>query len=204
MDFPMVQVEFMLVSKGTEQFNLEEFVMAELYNTYFGSGLSSIVFLEIRESRALAYAVNATYLSPGKADEAHYLRAYTGTQPDKLQEALQAMAGIIENMPVSTDQIEQAMASISKKIASGRIIKDSIYWSYLLTKRRGYDHDLRQDIYEKMKTVTPGELLHFHETYVQGRKFTFLVIGSKASIDMGVLEKIGEVTELSLDDVFGH
>lgn len=203
-DFPMVQAEIMLVSKGTETFNLEEYVMAELYNTYFGAGLSSIVFQEIRESRALAYSASAFYTSPGKEDEAHYLRAYVGTQADKMPDAIKAMQEIIEDMPVSEAQIEQAAQSIQKKIETGRVTKDNIYWSYLTTKERGFDRDLRQDVYDKMKLVTPEDLKAFHQKYVKGRNYTFLVLGSKESVDMDYLKKIGKVTELSLDEVFGE
>ena len=202
-DFPMVQAEIMLVSKGTDRFNLEEYVMSELYNTYFGSGLSSIVFQEIRESRALAYSANALYLSPAKAEEAHYLRTYVGTQADKMPDAIGAMQEIVENMPVSEGHIGQAAQSIQKKIETSRVTKDSIYWSYLATKKRGYEHDLRKDVYDKMKIATPDDLLAFHEKYVRGRNYTFLVLGSRESVDMGYLRSIGKVTELSVDEVFG-
>jgi predicted Zn-dependent peptidase len=203
-DFPMVQAEIMLVSKGTDTFNIEEYVMSELYNTYFGSGLSSIVFQEIRESRALAYSANALYGSPGKEDEAHYLRAYVGTQADKMPDAVNAMKEIIENMPVSEAQIEQAIQSIQKKIETGRITKDNIYWSYRTAKDRGYDRDLRKDVYDKMKIVTPADLQKFHAQHVKGRNYTYLVLGSKENVDMNYLKTIGKVTELSLDEVFGY
>jgi len=204
LDFPMVQAEIMLVSKGTGHFNLEEYVMSELYNTYFGGGLSSIVFQEIRESRALAYSANAFYTSPSKEDEAHYLRAYVGTQADKMPDAIRAMQEIIENMPLSEAQIGQAIQSIQKKIETGRITKDGIYWSYLAAKDRGVDHDLRRDVYEKMKIATPKDLKNFHQKFVKGRNYTFLVLGSKESVDMDYLKTIGKVTELSLDEVFGY
>ncbi|MBI5915396.1 MAG: insulinase family protein [Bacteroidetes bacterium] len=203
-DFPMVQAEIMLISKGTETFNLEEYVMAELYNTYFGSGLSSIVFQEIRESRALAYSASVGYTSPGKEDEAHYLRAYVGTQADKMPDAIKAMQEIIEDMPVSEGQIEQAAESIQKKIETGRITKDNIYWSYRTAKDRGFDHDLRKDVYDKMKIVTPDDLQAFQQKHVKGRNYTFLVLGSKESVNMEYLKSIGKVTELSLDEVFGE
>jgi predicted Zn-dependent peptidase len=202
-DFPMVQAEIMLVSKGTGCFNLEEYVMSELYNTYFGSGLSSIVFQEIRESRALAYSANALYLSPSKAEEAHYLRTYVGTQADKMQEAIEAMQGIVENMPVSEDQIGQAAQAIQKKIETSRVVKDNIYWSYRMTQKRGFHHDLRKNVYYQMKIATPDDLLAFHQKYVRGRNYTFLVLGSRESVDMGYLRSIGEVIELSVDEVFG-
>ncbi len=202
-DFPMVQAEIMLISKGSEKFNLEEYIMAELYNTYFGSGLSSIVFQEIRESRALAYSANALYSSPSESNEAHYLRAYVGTQADKLPDAINAMRDIIENMPVSYEQISQAVQSIQKRIETGRVTKDNIYWSYLTTQRRGFDRDLRKDVYDKMKIVKPEDLSDFHSKYVKGRNYTYLVLGSKSKIDMDYLNRIGPVTELSLQEVFG-
>jgi predicted Zn-dependent peptidase len=203
-DFPMVQAEIMLVSKGTERFNLEEYVMSELYNTYFGAGLSSIVFQEIRESRALAYSANVGYSSPMKEQEAHYLRAYVGTQADKMPDAIKAMQEIIEEMPVSEKQIAQAVESIEKKIETSRITKDNIYWTYLNAKQRGFDHDLRKDVYDKMKITTPADLKAFQEKHVKGRKYTYLVLGSKDKVDMEFLRNIGKVTELSLDEVFGE
>ena len=203
-DFPMVQSEIMLVSKGTDTFNLEEYIMSELYNTYFGAGLSSIVFQEIRESRALAYSASAFFTSPAREKEAHYLRAYVGTQADKMPDAIRAMQEIIEDMPVSDAQIEQAAQSIQKKIETGRVTKDNIYWSYRTTKERGFERDLRKDVYDKMKLVTPEDLKTFHQQYVKDRNYTFLVLGSKESMDMEYLKTIGKVTELSVDEVFGE
>ncbi|MBK8562913.1 MAG: insulinase family protein [Saprospiraceae bacterium] len=202
-DFPMVQAEIMLMSKGTEKFNLDEYVMSELYNTYFGGGLSSIVFQEIRESRALAYSANVGYSSPMKAEEAHYLRAYVGTQADKMPDAIKAMQEIIEDMPVSEKQIAQAIESIEKKIETSRITKDNIYWTYRTNKQRGFEHDLRKDVYDRMKTATPDDLKAFQEKYVKGRKYTYLVLGSKENINMDYLNSIGKVTQLSLNEVFG-
>ncbi len=121
-DFPIVQSDVLLISKGTPQFNLEEFLMRDLYNDYFGYGLSSIVFQEIREAKALAYSTYAYYGSPQRADRAHYLQAYVGTQPDKLQDAIPAMLGILRDMPAIYPQIEQARASILKRIETERLL----------------------------------------------------------------------------------
>ena len=46
-DYDMVQAEMVFLSKG-EDFSPEKMAATELFNTYFGSGLSSIVFQEIR------------------------------------------------------------------------------------------------------------------------------------------------------------
>jgi zinc protease len=82
----MVQSEMMMVSKGPG-FQKDLMAPANLFNQYFGSGLSSIVFQEIRESKALAYSAYSVFTTPGKTDESHYVRAYIGAQVDKLPEA---------------------------------------------------------------------------------------------------------------------
>ncbi len=203
-DFPMVQAEILLLSKGTDRFDLDEFLMSELYNNYFGYGLSSIVFQEIRESRALAYSANTFFSSPARKDKAHYLQAYVGTQADKLAQAIPAMQEIIENMPVSEDQIENARQSILKSLESERIINTSIYWEFLANERRGFSRDLRKDMYDKIKQTTVEDLVNFHQEKVKGRNYAILVLGSKESIPISYLESLGTVKELEIDELFGY
>ena len=131
------------------------------------------------------------------------MRAYVGTQADKMPDAIKAMQEIIEDMPVSEKQIAQAIESIEKKIETSRITKDNIYWTYRTNKQRGFEHDLRKDVYDRMKTATPDDLKAFQEKYVKGRKYTYLVLGSKENINMDYLNSIGKVTQLSLNEVFG-
>jgi zinc protease len=96
-DHDMVQTEMLLVSKAGP-FDVEKMPLRSLFNEYFGSGLSSIVFQEIREAKALAYGANASYTSPRKED-AHYVRAFIGTQADKLNDAVEAMLKLMNDMP---------------------------------------------------------------------------------------------------------
>jgi predicted Zn-dependent peptidase len=166
--------------------------------------LSSIVFQEIREARALAYSASAFYTSPAKKDKSHYFQAYVGTQLDKLKDAVPAMRDIIENMPISDAQIEQARQSVMKQIESERITKSNIYWTSKANQDRGLDYDYRKDVYEKMKNMTVADMKAFHAKHVKGRNYTVLVIGDKKKMDMEFLKTIGEVEELTLQQVFGE
>lgn len=203
-NFPMVQAEVLMISKGTPQYNRDEEMMARIYNNYFGAGLSSIVFQEIREARALAYSASAFYGSPAKKDRAHLYQAYVGTQADKLKEAVPAMRDIIDNMPISEAQIEQARQSVMKQIESERITKAAIYWTNKSNHDKGIDYDYRKDVYALMQKLTPADLKAFQEKYVKGRKFTILVLGDKKRVDMEYLKTLGEVKELSLQEIFNY
>ena len=202
--FPMVQTEVLMLSKGTPQYSMTENIQSTLYNNYFGSGLSSIVFQEIREARALAYSANVYYSSPLKHDRAHYLQAYVGTQSDKLQEAITAMHDIIEDMPMSETQIEHARISVLKTIESERITKANIYWTYRNNLERGIKNDMREEMYNVINNMTSHDLKAFQEAHVKGRHFTFLILGDKTKIDFDYLKSIGSLTELNMTDIFGY
>jgi hypothetical protein len=44
----------------------------------------------------------------------------------------------------------------------------------------------------------------FFDKHVKGKPFTYLVIGKKENVDFKVLESLGTVKELSLQDIFGY
>ncbi|MBK6994643.1 MAG: insulinase family protein [Lewinellaceae bacterium] len=204
-NFPSVQIELLMLSKGTPKFSLEEFVFSEWYNQYFGYGLSSIVFQEIRESKALAYSAYVHAGSPTKKNKAHWLQAYIGTQPDKLHEAVEAFQAILEDMPVSLPQMEHARQGVLKQIAAGRITQAELYWAWRGSRDKGYaNRDLREDIYHTIEKAESSDLLDYHTKHVKGHPYTWLVLGERESIDFKYLRKIGKVVELSLEEVFGY
>jgi len=203
--FPTVQVELMLLSKGTPKFSLDEFVFSEWYNQYFGYGLSSIVFQEIRESKALAYSAYAYAANPVKKNKPHFLQAYVGTQPDKLREAVEAFEAILEDMPVSLSQIENARQSVLKQIAAGRITKADIYWTWRGNLHKGFrNHDLRADIYHTLEHAKATDLIHYQQQHVKGRHYIWMVLGDRKQVDFKYLRKIGKVQELTLEEIFGY
>ncbi|MBA3902003.1 MAG: insulinase family protein, partial [Bacteroidetes bacterium] len=89
-DYDMQQAEILMVSKA-DAYDKKQTPITTLFNEYFGSGMSSILFQEMRESRALAYSVFASYSTPAKKEKPHYVTAYIGTQVDKLPEAMKGM-----------------------------------------------------------------------------------------------------------------
>jgi predicted Zn-dependent peptidase len=202
--FPMVQAEILMISKGTPQYSVDEHIMSQYYNNYFGAGLSSIVFQEIREARALAYSANAFFSTPSKQDRAHYYQAYVGTQADKLKDAVTAMQEIINEMPISEIQIEQAKQSVLKTIESERITKANIYWTYRSNLDRGIENDIRQNVYQVVQNATAEDLKNFQKQSVKGRNFTYLILGDRARVNFEYLNALGEVKELSLEEIYGY
>lgn len=201
-NYDMVQTELMMISKSVT-FNKDILSNASIFNEYFGSGLSSIIFQEIRESKALAYAAYAYFDTPDEMDESFYLNAYVGTQTNKLGQATEAILELLNNMPMAEDQFEDSRLAALKKIETDRITRESIFWNYFRNKQLGIDYDIRKDRYQALQKMTIQDLKSFFDKHVKGKNYTFLVIGKKGEVDMVALEKLGEVRELTLEEIFG-
>ena len=203
--FPLVQTDLLMVSRGTPHFNIEEHNLQDLYNEYFGYGLSSIVFQEIRESKGLAYSTYAYYSSPDRKERAHYLRAYAGTQPDKVADALPALRNIIEEMPVVPEAIEQARQSLIQRIESDRILPRRLYWEAQGSWDLGHTHDLLRNMYDTLQQLPPTGLTDFHQKYIQGRRYKLLVLGDENQVPLDFLNRThGPVQKLTLEEIFGY
>ena len=202
-DYDMVQAEMVFLSKG-EDFSPEKMAATELFNTYFGSGLSSIVFQEIRESQSLAYSAYSAYQTASEKDKPNYVMAYIGTQANKMPQAVDAMMELMTNMPEAEEQFQSAKEATLKQIAADRITKTSIFWNYERLKKRGMDHDYREEMYNAIKDMTMEDLKEFFNNNIKGQDYNVMVIGNKEDVDMQSLSKLGEVEELDIDYLFNY
>ena len=202
-DYDMKQAEIMMLSKK-EMYNPKTVAAAAIFNEYFGGGMGSIVFQEMRESKALAYSVYSVYRSPGDSSKSHYTMAYIGTQADKLAEAMAGMTDLLNNMPESEKSFELAKKAAIEKIRTERITKASKIFDYETALKRGVDHDLRKDIYDAIPNMTMDDLKAFHQEYIKGGQYNIMVIGKKEGLNMAALKNYGPVSMLTLEDVFGY
>ncbi len=202
-DYDMVQAEIVMLSKS-KTFDKTLVPKLNLYNEYFGGGMGSLVFQELRESKALAYSVRSTYQSAGKMEDPNYVFSYIGTQADKIMEATDGMLSLMEQMPESPTLFTNAKDNILENINTQRITKAGVLSSYEGAKKLGIDYDLRKDVYEWVKKATYADIKAFQEQFVKGQKRIMLVVGSKNKIDFKALEKYGKVQELTKEEIFGY
>ncbi|MEW7276990.1 insulinase family protein [Aquimarina sp. 2201CG1-2-11] len=202
-DYDMVQSEIVFLAKGKE-FDAKQMAASSLFNEYFGGGMSSIVFQEIRESKSLAYSAYAGYSNAREKDHANYIFAYVGTQANKMSQAVDAMMELMTNMPEAEKQFEGAKEATLKRIAAERITKSSIFWNYERLKKRGIDNDNRKEMYETIKNMTLEDLKTFFNENIKGENYNVMVIGNKKDVDMKALAKLGEVKEMDIDFLFNY
>jgi len=202
-NYDMVQAEMVLQNRGPK-FNPEIAPEVAMFNEYFGGGMSGVVFQEIREAQGLAYSVFSSYRQGDKVDENDNLMAYIGTQADKQEEALDALVGLLNNLPKSEKNFETSKKAILNKIESTRITKSRVLFNYLSAQERNLDYDLRRDIYAGVKKMSFEDLTKFHQKYVKDKNYNLAVVGSEDKMNFIALGKYGKVVKLSLEEVFGY
>ena len=202
-NYDMVQVEYCKIGRG-ELVDPKSFGSVNVFNEYFGRGLSSIVFQEIRESRSLAYSAYVSYSYPNDLEKHDYITSYIGTQTNKLAQAVSAMDDLMTEMPLIPNQFENAKENALKQIASTRINRRSLFFQYLTVQRYGLTHDIREDIYHEIQSLNLDKLNHFYQTKVASMQYNTAILGKKESLDQEILHKIGDFQELTLEDIFGY
>ena len=202
MNYDMTKVELLQLSK-LDVDDKQNAAKISLFNEYFGGGMSSLVFQELREARALAYSVFSRLAIPTHKNDPSYLISYIGTQFDKLQIAHEAMNDLINEFKVSDSHFNNAKEAVLNGIATERIINHNIYNYYKKLQRRGIAHDIRKDIYDQTPSIDLDTLSKFHKDYVCCNPYVLMVLGHRNKIDFDYLNTIGEVEELEMEDLFG-
>jgi len=113
---PTQQAHLSLVLPGISRSDEDKYKLS-LLNTILGQGMSSRLFLEVREKRGLAYSVYS-YVSP--LYDSGLVGVYAGVDAQQIERAIEAILAElakISNEPVSEEELEKA-----KEFTKGRLL----------------------------------------------------------------------------------
>jgi predicted Zn-dependent peptidase len=204
-DYDMVQTEIILIAKDNI-FNPALMPVQEMFNSYYGAGMGSIVFQEIREARGLAYGAYAWVSNPYKKGLSDYIRAYVGTQSDKMPTAIDVFKELLTNMPQSEKAFSISKDYVLNNIRTARLTKSSIFWNYMWQKDLGLSTEWENNkiIFEQVQKMELADIQQFFDTHIKPAQYSILIVGKRDKVDFNYLNKIAEVKELGLDVVFGY
>lgn len=176
----------------------------QMYNEYFGGGMNSIVFQEMRESRGLAYSAWAGLNRPSYLKYPYLLQTQIATQNDKMIDAIKVFNDIIDNMPESEAAFQLAKEALIARLRTERITKSDIIWSYINAQDLGQNVDSRIKLYNDAQNMTLKDVINFQNKWVKGRTYTYCILGDKKELDMEKLKEVGPVQELTQEEIFGY
>lgn len=143
----------------------------KLLNTYLGNGLSSRLFVELREKRGLAYDVSAFY--PTRLGLSQFV-AYMGTAPQNTAVALEMLRYEVERLchtPLSEEELQASKNKMLGQYALGKQTNAQIAqlqgWYEILGLGTDFDREFQRSV----AAVTTAEAQavaeeFFHSAYV--------------------------------------
>ena len=175
-----------------------------LFNEYFGGGMNTVVFQELRETRGLAYNASAFYVEPSRKDEPEYFYTHIISQNDKMMDCINVFKEIVDTMPQNQAAFELAKQSLIKSYQSARTTKFGVINAYLHAKELGLDYDLRKNIYETLPSLTLQDIVRFEQENMVNKPYRMIILGNEKNLDMKALEKIAPIKRLTQEEIFGY
>lgn len=187
---------------GDEVYDETKNPVIQLYNNYFSGDMSSIVFQELREARALAYDAYARYVTGSQKGDENWMYSHIFTQADKTSEAVAAFIELIDNLPASPERFTSAQGAILNRYRTSKLGFRDVLDAVRSWERLGLPIDPRKWRFEQIQNADIDLMLQFHRNQIQGRPKLISIVGDKNKIDMENLAEHGKIIEVKLEDLF--
>ena len=171
---------------------------------YFGGGMGSVLFQEIREFRSMAYSTSAGIWKPIyqlRDREPSHLRAYIGTQGDKTLDAMTVLDSLIRELPLSENRFEMVRKDVWSQEVNGFPDFRNRSSQIATNRRNGYTADPAAAFYDLLGTLTLQDIDGFWKKNISGRPIVWVLVGDPDKIGLENLEKFGPLTQLKPSDV---
>lgn len=198
------QLYYMQYSNRGERFDPEHQASIGLYDEYFGGGMNSVVFQEMREARGLAYSAWAYLSNPSFKDGDYYFRAFIATQNDKMRTAIEAFDDIINNMPESEAAFTVAHDGLISRMRTDRTTGFNVLNAYLACRDLGLSEPMDAQVFAAVRDMTLEDVKATQQKWIKGRNYTYAILGDVNDIDMDYLKTLGPVKVVSLEEIFGY
>jgi len=132
-----------------------DYAVLKLLNTYLGNGLSSRLFVELREKRGLAYDVSAFY--PTRQSVSTFA-VYMGTAPENTETALVGLRTEVERLcsvPLSAEELQTAKNKLLGQYALGKQTNAQLAQTYGWYETLGLGIEFDTRFQQDVASVTP-------------------------------------------------
>lgn len=132
-----------------------DYAALKLLNTYLGNGLSSRLFVELREKRGLAYDVSAFY--PTRQSLSTFV-VYMGTAPENTQTAFDGLRTEVERLcstMLSDEELQTAKNKLLGQYALGKQTNAQLAQTYGWYETIGLGMDFDTKFQQDVTGVTP-------------------------------------------------
>jgi predicted Zn-dependent peptidase len=185
--------------------NESEAAITTAFNQYFGGDMSSVVFQNIREAKALAYSTYAVYNSASMRNKPNIMMGYVGTQADKFHDAIGAMNELLTGLPKNDDIFSLAKQSLINRMETNRIKPEEYIGALHSQEEMGFSTTVPDmKMYAALPNLQMGDIVKFHQERVSGKPYTLAIVADRNRVTNADLSRYGKVTELTLEQIFAY
>lgn len=176
-----------------------------LWGSYFGGGMQSVLFQEVREFRALAYSAYGYRITSDLLTHGTLSCGYVsqiGTQADKAMTTTLLLDSLLSDMPLRSAQVETARHAIVNGINNSFPTMRQIGAEVADLRLHGYAQDPDAAILKALAPMTASDLMRFYRANIQSRPRAIFIVGNKKMLDMKRLGKLGKIVILKKADLY--
>lgn len=201
------QTLFFTYEQQPAQPTLEARVPFMLFKEYFGGGMSSVMFQEVREFRSMAYSAGSYYTLRPRGNAAHSPLSFgtvVGTQSDKAMEAISLVDSLLNDMPLSVGNFETSRRSCINALNANFPSFRDIGIRIATLRSQGHDCDNNTGLAELLESATMEDMVEYYENNIKGnsRHRVLGIVGDKSRLDMSALSRYGRIVILHESDIF--
>ncbi len=184
-------------------FDPEQYINYRFYRSYMGGGMSSVVFQEVREARALAYSAWGGYSPGSRREDENLILGVLGTQADKTIEATTLLQKLLHQLPPSEKRFLETRQSIIQGYRTNPIKFRGVAGTVMSWEDMGLKRDPRPKNMKKAATYTLAQLEKFAAAW-KDRPMTLHILGNKDRVDLKALKEMGAFIEKPIDELFPY
>jgi len=196
-----VQSQIYIITEG-EVLSKEDRSKSDVFNKYFGRGMASIIFQEIREFRSLAYTAYGSYINRSDITMPGYFMGYMGTQVDKTNNAISTYIDLFRNLPIKENRIATIKSGLTQSINTRKPgwRSQGNYVSNLL--KEGYTEDPNKLDYNIYQNIAFNDVIQFYKDNIKTDPIVITIVTDKSKISIDKILDYGELIEVNKDKVF--
>jgi predicted Zn-dependent peptidase len=153
----------------------EDYPILKLLSTYLGNGLSSRLFVELREKKGLAYDVSCFY--PTRLDKSQFV-VYMGTAPQNTAIGIEGLEKEVKRLchqPLTAEELQTAKNKLLGQYALGKQTNAELAQIYGWYETLGLGIEYDQEFQQKIAQITPEKAQQVAANYFQD--FYLSVVG---------------------------
>ncbi len=176
----------------------------QFLRNYLGGGMSSVIFQEIREARAMAYSAWGWYYGGHWKGDENLLYGRLSTQADKTIEATQLLRDLLRDPPLSEERFAETAKAIEESYRTQPVgFRDAPFAAMRWEEQGISGGDPRPEWFARALKYRLQDLREFTER-MKEKPMSVYILGNRERVDMAKLKELGDFQELTLDQIFPY